>query len=87
DAKAAGTTLKDTGAKLIALGYEHSLSKRTMLKVIYSRLANDDNVAYDYGLNAAGVNRTALNTTSGAGATDGLGTRITGVSVGVRHSF
>jgi predicted porin len=61
------------GAKLFSLGYEHSLSKRTMVKAVYSRLASDDHVAYDYGVNSIG-------------AADFGGT-LQGVQVGLRHTF
>lgn len=64
---------EETGAKLIALGYEHSLSKRTLLKATYSRLANDNAANYDFGYNAVG--------NAAAGST------LQGVSVGLRHSF
>lgn len=63
----------DTGAKLFALGYEHNLSKRTMVKAIYSRLASDSKVAYDYGVNAVG--------------TGDFGATLQGVQVGLRHTF
>ncbi len=62
-----------TGAKLFALGYEHSLSKRTMVKAVYSRLDNKEAAAYDYGINAIG----------GVGA----GSLLQGVQVGLRHTF
>ncbi|WP_334156869.1 porin [Oryzomicrobium sp.] len=68
----------ETGAKLFELGYEHSLSKRTTLKAVYSYLGNDKRAAYDYGVNATGLS-TAPN--GGQGAT------LNGVQVGVRHSF
>jgi predicted porin len=32
----------DTGARFYTLGYEHSLSKRTLLKAHYAYLKNDD---------------------------------------------
>lgn len=63
----------NSGAKLFALGYEHSLSKRTLLKATYSRLKNDDNASYDFGVNAVGL--------GADGAT------LSGVQVGLRHSF
>ena len=74
-----GCSDKDTGAKFFSIGYEHSLSKRTMLKAIYSYLKNDDSVGtngtggYDYGYNA----------TSYAG--DEL--KISGLQLGLRHAF
>jgi predicted porin len=70
---------KDTGAQFFSLGYEHSLSKRTMIKAIYSYLKNDDSVytngggGYDYGYNASGY------------AGDEL--KISGLQIGLRHAF
>lgn len=68
----------NTGAKLFELGYEHSLSKRTILKAAYSYLKNDSNANYDYGINATGI-QTAPN--------GGYGAKLNGVQIGVRHSF
>ncbi len=67
------TNTNNTGANLFELGYEHSLSKRTILKADYARLANKANAAYDFGINASGL--------SSAGA------RVSGLQVGLRHSF
>lgn len=68
----------NTGAKLFELGYEHSLSKRTILKAAYSYLKNDSNANYDYGVNSSGIQ-----TAPGGG----YGAKLNGVQVGVRHSF
>ncbi len=78
-----GTDQKDSGAKLFEIGYEHSLSKRTILKAVYAHLNNDANAGYDFGINAAGVNSvtTAGPTFSTVGAT------VQGVQLGLRHSF
>ncbi len=78
-----GKDQKDTGAKLFEIGYEHSLSKRTILKAVYAHLNNDANARYDFGINAAGVNSVtnAGPTFSTAGAT------VQGVQLGLRHSF
>ena len=62
----------DTGAKLITVGYEHSLSKRTMLKAIYSQVRNETDAYYDFGVNAAGA---------------AAGSDPKGFQVGIRHSF
>jgi predicted porin len=67
----------DTGAKLFALGYEHSLSKRTMLKAVYSKLSNEAAAQYEFAVNGTGL-------ASAAGA---AGTDLTGFSFGVRHTF
>jgi len=79
DLKGNGSSLDDTGAKLFEVGYEHSLSKRTILKAVYAHLNNDKQAAYDFGINAVGINPTGgLNT---AGAT------LQGIQLGLRHSF
>lgn len=62
----------DTGAKLWSVGYEHSLSKRTILKANYARLANDDLASYQFGVNSNAAN---------------VGETASGFQVGVRHSF
>lgn len=69
----------NTGAKFYSLGYEHSLSKRTMLKANYAYLKNDSLTAtnggggYDFGKNAAGF------------AGDDI--KLSGLQFGLRHSF
>jgi predicted porin len=64
-----------TGAKLFEVGYEHSLSKRTMLKAVYSKLANEDNAKYDYGVNGVGTSAIAN------------GAELSGLQIGLRHTF
>lgn len=64
----------NTGAKLLEIGYEHSLSKRTMLKAIYAKLSNEQQAQYDFGTNATG------------GITAG-GLDPSGLQIGIRHSF
>ena len=70
----------NTGAKFYTLGYEHSLSKRTLLKANYAYLKNDDKTStngfsggYDFGKNSSGF------------AGDEI--KISGLQVGLRHSF
>lgn len=65
-----------TGAKEITLAYLHALSKRTMLKAVWSKISNDNNVAYDFGANGASV-----------GGGFGNGADPTGLALGVRHAF
>jgi predicted porin len=60
-------------ANFVALGYEHSLSKRTTLKAYYSRIANKDYAAYNYG----------IGNINGAG----MGSNPNGFALGVRHTF
>jgi predicted porin len=75
DTKTDGTKDPDTGAKLFTVGYEHSLSKRTLVKVLVSKLSNDADQAYDYGVNSVGQ------------GFDAAGADLTGFSFGVRHTF
>jgi predicted porin len=71
--KNAGQDLVDSGAKQLEIGYEHTLSKRTTLKAVYSKIDNNANAAYDYSLNATG------NVLAGAS--------VTGFQIGARHTF
>jgi len=71
-------SLADTGAQFINVGYEHSLSKRTLLKLIYARISNDENAGawnggYDFGKNGTGFG--------------GADRKISGIQAGLRHSF
>ena len=56
-----------------SLGYEYSLSKRTLLKAIYSQILNDGNANYDYGIGSIG------NVAAGADPQ--------GFALGLRHMF
>lgn len=82
DLKVNGSSSKDSGAKLFEIGYEHSLSKRTMLKAVYAHLNNDDKAAYDFGINAVGI--TPATAVSGQTTT---GSTLQGIQLGLRHSF
>jgi predicted porin len=73
--------LEKTGANHYVLGYEHNLSKRTVLKAIYSRINNKDNANYDF---LYGVSQSASTATAG-GVNDGAA--VQGFSFGVRHAF
>lgn len=82
DLKANGSSASDTGAKLFEVGYEYSLSKRTMLKAVYAHLNNDNSASYDFGINAVGVNpATAVAGQNATGAT------VQGLQLGLRHTF
>lgn len=82
DLKDGVAAASDTGAKFFSLGYEHSLSKRTMLNAGYAHLKSDSglvttlggskNVGYDFA-NATGLG--------------GAGIKLSSFSVGLRHSF
>ena len=89
-----GKDQKDTGAKLFEIGYEHSLSKRTILKAVYAHLNNDKNASYDFGINAVGTNAYAYGspTSVGSGAAavavgNTIGGTLQGIQIGLRHSF
>jgi predicted porin len=65
--------VNDTGANFFSLGYEHSLSKRTLVQASYAHLKNDSNsIGYDFA-----------NSTGLAGAN----VKLSSFSVGLRHSF
>ncbi|MBN8283215.1 porin [Zoogloea sp.] len=82
DLKVNGSSANDTGAKLFELGVEHSLSKRTMLKATYAMINNDKGAAYDFGINAAGINTGTL-----PGGANAVGGTVQGLSLGLRHTF
>ena len=82
DVKQDGSSQDDSGAKLFELGFQHSLSKRTMLKATYAMIKNDSNASYDFGINAAGVNPGSM--PAGFSAAGGS---VQGISFGVRHTF
>jgi predicted porin len=67
----------NTGAKFYEVGYEHSLSKRTMIKAVYANLSNDSAAAYDFGVNATGLPSSSSN----------LDTTVSGLQIGLRHTF
>jgi len=75
---AAGTDYK---AKHVEIGYEYSLSKRTIVKALYSQITNNTNANYDflYGVSAPNT------TTQGVGVSAGADPK--GISIGVRHNF
>lgn len=66
----------DTKGRLWTVGYNYSLSKRTMIKTYYANLRNDKNALYDYYINPVGV------TDAGAAGADPRG-----FGVGIRHVF
>lgn len=71
----------DYKAKHIEIGYEHSLSKRTIAKVVYSAITNNKAATYDFLYGVSAPNTTA----PGAGVAAGADPK--GLSVGIRHSF
>ncbi|MDD5249994.1 MAG: porin [Rhodocyclaceae bacterium] len=75
------TNTTATNAKHYEIGYEYSLSKRTMLKAVYSAVKNDSNASDDFLYGVSGANSTATTGAMSAGADP------RGVSFGLRHSF
>lgn len=71
-------SVDNSGAKLYEIGYEHSLSKRTMLKASYSQIKNQSAANYDFNVGSVGG-------FSDAAAAPGADPQV--ISVGVRHSF
>ncbi len=68
------SSLADSGkAQHYALGYEYDLSKRTLLKAMYSEIRNNRAANYDFGIGAVG------NVAAGADPK--------GFAVGLRHTF
>ena len=78
----------DTGAKMLALGINHSLSKRTTLYAYYSKIDNNASASYNYPSDSRYTNNTGtLNGTSGAAAGLAAGVSATSYNVGLRHTF
>ena len=87
DYKLDGSDKKDSGAKLFEIGYEHSLSKRTILKAVYANLNNDKGASYDFGINSVGINAGALGNPVANSTLSTTGATLQGIQLGLRHSF
>lgn len=68
----------DTSANQLSFGYDHNLSKRTMLYALYTRLNNGTGI--NYALASTGV-------TTGTTAAAGNGAALSGMSFGIKHVF
>ncbi|MFI5447355.1 porin [Polaromonas sp. UC242_47] len=77
DIKNNGTTAADTGASLISVGYDYSLSKRTSVGVSYARLNNKANAGY------ALYTQASLNGTPN----NAVGQDASQLYLGIRHAF
>jgi predicted porin len=73
----AGAVL-NTGANQYALGYDHAMSKRTTLYVLYTKLSNQS---------AAGYSLSNNSTLGGAGANAGVGASPSALALGMKHTF
>jgi len=61
-----------TGARMVTLGYNYYLSKRTMIRAAVSRIDNDAAARYDFSNGSVGA---------------AAGADVTGYSIGLRHRF
>ncbi len=78
EAEAGSDKLDNSGNKQYTLGYNYNLSKRTMLKVYYTEIRNDDGSAADFYLTPVGSSTTQLLAP---------GADPKGFGIGVRHVF
>lgn len=67
----------NTGAKMIGVGYDHYMSKRTSVYVMYNKLSNDSAAAYGFNTQA----------TTGAASPAVTGASLSGFLVGMKHVF
>jgi predicted porin len=67
----------NTGAKQFSLGYDHSLTKRTTVYAMYSKISNDSAAGYMLSSNG----------TAGAASSAGLGASPSAVAFGLKHTF
>jgi len=77
DVKVAGTTAANTGAKMMVIGYDYPLSKRTTVGVSYANINNESAAAYQMFTGAA-----LSNIPSNA-----LGQDTRSLYLGLRHAF
>jgi predicted porin len=80
DVTRSGTTLANSGATLMAVDYDYSLSKRTTLYAAYAKVSNKANAAFS----ATGYAHGGVGT---PGATAGVANSPSALSVGVIHNF
>lgn len=74
----AGAGGTDGGARQFVFGYGYTLSKRTEVYGIYSRIQNDPTASYDFGTNSIG---------GITGQTAKAGVDPTGFAIGIKHVF
>lgn len=67
----------NTGASQVSVGYDHDLSKHTIVYALYTKLFNDSGANY---------NLTSAGSTAG-GAAVALGNNPYGYAIGMRHNF
>jgi predicted porin len=74
--KAGANSVVNTDAKQVSVGYDHSLSKRTTVYAMYTKLTNG----------SAGVYALSTNGT-GAPTAGGVGSAPSAISLGLKHTF
>ncbi len=67
-----------SGATQVSVGYDHSLSKRTTVYALYTKLSNDTGSSFALSGNGTGG---GISTTNGAGASPSA------ISLGMKHTF
>ena len=67
-----------TGATQLSAGYDHGLSKRTVVYALYSRVSNKSGINYGFSQSSA---------TAGNATINGVGASPSVLSVGMKHTF
>lgn len=68
----------DSGAKQWSVGYDHNLSKNTMVYALYTQISNDNNAAYGMG---------GYDGITGKVGAASLGAKVDAFSLGMKHNF
>lgn len=76
---AGGSTVDDTGAKMLSISYQYKMSRRTTLDATLVELRNDRNGRYNFWL--GGLNGSSQLSTADAGA------RVRMAYLGIKHLF
>ena len=74
-------------AKMITLGYDYVMSKRTKMYFAYNKIDNGISTAYYYIAGPAANNAVGASTIAGTNGGLAIGTDVTTLGVGVQHSF
>lgn len=80
NAAGVAATQANTGANQLSIGYDHSMSKRTTVYALYTKLNNKSAMGYNLGIAAAS---TGLSAPAGAG----LDADPSAFSIGMKHTF
>ena len=80
--------LANTDSKQVTVGYDHSLSKRTTVYALYTKLSNGSAAAYQLGSGTASVGGyTTLAGATAANAALGAGASPSALAFGLKHTF